>query len=44
MPKIKTSRSKKAPEGYELIEETLEELNQKMRAGKHPFRYMLLLG
>lgn len=34
MPKIRRSR-KKPPDGWELIEPTLEELEQKMREGKH---------
>lgn len=33
MPKIRRSR-KKPPDGWELIEPTLEELEQKMREGK----------
>lgn len=33
MPKVRRSR-KKPPEGWELIEPTLEELEQKMREGK----------
>lgn len=38
MPKVR--RSKKAPpEGWELIEPTLEELEQKMREGKLLFNY-----
>ena len=32
MPKIRRSR-KKRPEGWELIEPTLEELDQKMKEG-----------
>ena len=32
MPKVRRSK-KKPPEGWELIEPTLEELNQKMREG-----------
>ena len=35
MPKIKTSRTKKAPKGWDLIEPTLLELQQKLRDGKH---------
>ncbi|XP_055388874.1 protein BUD31 homolog [Condylostylus longicornis] len=31
MPKVRTLKSQKPPEGWESIEETLEELNQKMR-------------
>lgn len=34
MPKIRRSR-KKPPDGWELIEPTLEELEQKMREGKN---------
>lgn len=34
MPKVRRSR-KKPPEGWELIEPTLEELEQKMREGKN---------
>lgn len=33
MPKVRRSR-KSPPEGWELIEPTLEELEQKMREGK----------
>ncbi len=33
MPKVKRSR-KRPPEGWELIEPTLDELDQKMREGK----------
>ena len=33
MPKVRRSK-KKPPEGWELIEPTLEELNQKMREGR----------
>lgn len=33
MPKVRRSR-KPPPEGWELIEPTLEELEQKMREGK----------
>ena len=33
MPKVKRSR-KSPPEGWELIEPTLDELDQKMREGK----------
>ena len=33
MPKIRKTK-KKAPDGWELIEPTLEELEQKMREGK----------
>lgn len=33
MPKVRRSR-KKTPDGWELIEPTLEELEQKMREGK----------
>ena len=34
MPKVKRSR-KPPPEGWELIEPTLDELDQKMREGKY---------
>lgn len=34
MPKVRRSR-KSPPEGWELIEPTLEELEQKMREGSH---------
>ena len=34
MPKVRTGRTKKAPEGWELIEPTLTELQQKMKEGK----------
>jgi bud site selection protein 31 len=34
MPKITTSRTKKAPKGWDLIEPTLLELKQKLRDGK----------
>ena len=36
MPKVRRSR-KKHPEGWELIEPTLEELDQKMKEGKDFF-------
>lgn len=39
MPKIRRSR-KKPPDGWELIEPTLEELEQKMREGKHSSFYI----
>lgn len=35
MPKVKHSRSKPPPEGWDDIEETLNEFNQKMREGKN---------
>lgn len=35
MPKVRRSR-KPPPEGWELIEPTLDELDQKMREGKFP--------
>lgn len=34
MPKVKRSNKKPPPDGWELIEPTLEELEQKMREGK----------
>ena len=34
MPKVKRSR-KRPPEGWELIEPTLDELDQKMREGNY---------
>lgn len=34
MPKVRRSR-KRPPEGWELIEPTVDELEQKMREGKH---------
>lgn len=40
MPKVRRSR-KPPPEGWELIEPTLEELEQKMREGKFTSRYCL---
>lgn len=42
MPKVRRSR-KAPPEGWELIEPTLEELEQKMREGKLRFEYVELL-
>ena len=36
MPKVRRSK-KKPPEGWELIEPTLEELEQKMREGDQPY-------
>lgn len=39
MPKVRRSR-KPPPDGWELIEPTLEELEQKMREGK--YRYLLV--
>lgn len=37
MPKVRRSR-KPPPEGWELIEPTLDELDQKMREGNFPFQ------
>jgi bud site selection protein 31 len=34
MPKIRTTRTKKAPEGFDEIEPTLEEFARKMKDGK----------
>jgi hypothetical protein len=34
MPKIRTSRTKRAPEGFDEIEPTLEEFARKMKEGK----------
>lgn len=34
MPKIKTNRTKPPPEGYEEIEQVLEEYARKMRDGQ----------
>lgn len=31
MPKVRTLKSRKPPDGWDRIEETLEELNRKMR-------------
>lgn len=39
MPKIRRSR-KQPPDGWELIEPTLEELEQKMREGKYFFLFV----
>jgi len=39
MPKVRRTK-KRAPDGWELIEPTLEELVQKMREGK--FQFLLL--
>lgn len=39
MPKVKRSR-KPPPDGWELIEPTLDELDQKMREGKWVFSGM----
>lgn len=33
MPRIKTNRRKPPPEGYEFIQETIDDLNRKMREG-----------
>ena len=41
MPKVKRSR-KPPPEGWELIEPTLDELDQKMREGISFWVFMLL--
>lgn len=41
MPKIRRSR-KKPPDGWELIEPTLEELEQKMREGKFLCLYTII--
>lgn len=40
MPKVRRSK-KRPPEGWELIEPTLDELDQKMREGKFVFPYSL---
>lgn len=42
MPKIRRSR-KKPPDGWELIEPTLEELEQKMREGTYNYNYSFLV-
>ena len=42
MPKVRRSR-KPPPEGWELIEPTLDELDQKMREGKQPYISFKLL-
>ena len=45
MPKVRRSK-KKPPEGWEMIEPTLEEIDQKMREGKLIFKlqfYMLMV-
>lgn len=39
MPKVRRSK-KHPPEGWELIEPTLEELEQKMREGNHDTVYV----
>lgn len=41
MPKIRRSR-KKPPDGWELIEPTLEELEQKMREGKFGWYFWIV--
>lgn len=41
MPKVKRSK-KPPPEGWELIEPTLEELEAKMREGKTAFFLLLI--
>lgn len=44
MPKVRRSR-KAPPDGWELIEPTLEELEQKMREGKlkfYMYNYILI--
>lgn len=33
MPKIRTTRTKRAPEGFDEIEPTLEEFSKKMKEG-----------
>ena len=42
MPKVRRSK-KPPPDGWELIEPTLEELEQKMREGKKKKKYRLWL-
>lgn len=42
MPKIRRSR-KRPPDGWELIEPTLEELEQKMREGSYYNHYQVSL-
>ena len=39
MPKVRRSR-KNPPEGYELIDPTIEELDQKMKEGISAFFYL----
>ena len=41
MPKVRRSK-KKPPEGWELIEPTLDELDQKLREGNVPYCMMSL--
>lgn len=43
MPKVRRSR-KPPPEGWELIEPTLDELEQKMREGEVKSTFMSKLG
>lgn len=38
MPKIRTTRTKRAPEGFDEIEPTLEEFAKKMKEGKRQNR------
>lgn len=41
MPKVRRSR-KPPPDGWELIEPTLEELEQKMREGELNWKYKIV--
>lgn len=42
MPKVRRSK-KPPPEGWELIEPTLDELEQKMREGMSPLQFYINL-
>lgn len=40
MPKIRTQRTKRPPEGFDDIEPTLREFDKKMRDGKYRFSHV----
>lgn len=42
MPKVRRSR-KRPPEGWELVEPTLDELDQKMREGEYTHMHITVL-
>lgn len=44
MPKIRTTRTKRAPEGFDEIEPTLEEFAKKMKEGKRQNRKTICKG
>jgi hypothetical protein len=43
MPKIRTTRTKRAPEGFDEIEPTLEEFAKKMKEGNLQLNFFFFL-